>query len=87
MKSLAQLDVTHLSYLNPIDNSGEVYGGARENTGEKAFDQLVLPRGHKELVVSLISQHFRNKDSVARDKKQIDIIRGKGKIRTTHDEH
>ncbi|RYP92923.1 hypothetical protein DL770_000973 [Monosporascus sp. CRB-9-2] len=44
------------------------------------FDQLVLPKGHKEMVVSLIAQHFRDKDSSSKESKetqQVDIVRGK----------
>lgn len=50
---------------------------------QTAFDQLVLPSGHKDMVVSLITQHFRDKESLSkgsRDAQQVDIIRGKGTI-------
>ncbi|KAK0704490.1 hypothetical protein B0H67DRAFT_498311 [Lasiosphaeris hirsuta] len=44
---------------------------------ENAFDQLVLPPGHKDMVKSLITQHFRDKESA--DAESNDIVRGKGK--------
>lgn len=44
-----------------------------------AFDQLVLPKGHKDMVLSLVSQHFRNKARQSQKDQQIDIVRGKGK--------
>ncbi|POS80957.1 hypothetical protein DHEL01_v200630 [Diaporthe helianthi] len=44
-----------------------------------AFGQLVLPGGHKKMVLSLISQHFRNKESTDNKDEQLDIVRGKGK--------
>lgn len=43
---------------------------------ENAFDQLVLPSGHKDMVKSLIIQHFRDKESG--DMEQTYIVRGKG---------
>ncbi|KAK0716568.1 hypothetical protein B0T21DRAFT_63836 [Apiosordaria backusii] len=44
-----------------------------------AFDQLVLPDGHKDMVLSLIAQHYRDKASQTGEREQIDIVRGKGK--------
>ena len=73
----AQLEVSFLSHVNPERGAGG-HDETPQSALEKPFDQLVLPRGHKELVVSLISQHFRNKESAALRKKQTDIIRGKG---------
>lgn len=49
---------------------------------ETAFDQLVLPEKHKDIVVSLVAQHYRDKDSAAKDYEQVDIVRGKGKTET-----
>jgi len=46
---------------------------------ETAFDQLVLPEGHKTMVQCLISQHFRDKDARVNDNEEVDIVRGKGK--------
>ncbi|EFX02041.1 aaa family ATPase [Grosmannia clavigera kw1407] len=35
--------------------------------------------GHKKMVLSLVAQHFRNKESSTADTEQVDIVRGKGK--------
>lgn len=51
-----------------------------EEGGQGAFGQLVLPQGHKKMVLSLISQHFRNKGSQETGDKELDIVRGKGKF-------
>jgi hypothetical protein len=55
-----------------------------EEGGQGAFGQLVLPPGHKKMVLSLISQHFRNKESKESNDKQLDIVRGKGKLLLAH---
>lgn len=47
----------------------------------EGFDLLVLPDGHKEMVRSLVKQHFREKDSKSKDEEQVDLVRGKGKSR------
>ncbi|KAF5549496.1 aaa family atpase [Fusarium mexicanum] len=50
-----------------------------ESTSE-AWDSLVLPGGHKEMVYSLVQSHFRSKNlGVAEVEMQTDLIRGKGK--------
>ncbi|KAJ6263731.1 hypothetical protein Dda_2301 [Drechslerella dactyloides] len=46
---------------------------------ETAFDQLVLPDGHRKMVISLVSQHFRDKESATAQTEQADVVRGKGK--------
>ncbi|KAH6639086.1 hypothetical protein C7974DRAFT_304466 [Boeremia exigua] len=38
-----------------------------------AFDDLVLPPGHKDVILSLVAQHFRD------DSQEVDIFQGKGK--------
>jgi hypothetical protein len=50
-----------------------------EQVLQPAFEQLVLPDGHKNIVLSLISQHYRNRESGRRSIDQSDIVRGKGK--------
>ncbi|KAL8423875.1 hypothetical protein RB596_003913 [Gaeumannomyces avenae] len=52
-------------------NLPETEHGAEDN--KTAFEQLVLPRGHKEMVTSLVTQHFRDKASGG----NADIVRGK----------
>ncbi|KAI7778284.1 hypothetical protein LA080_002392 [Diaporthe eres] len=55
----AELDLAYMedateSDAQPHDN---------KDVSQPAFDQLVLPEGHKSIVLSLISQHYRNRDS------------------------
>lgn len=59
----------------PIFDNDET--GEAENPDE-FFEQLVLPEGHKDLVKSLIAQHFRDKAFAQLSSDQTDIIRGKG---------
>ncbi|KAM0263545.1 hypothetical protein ACHAQJ_001164 [Trichoderma viride] len=63
----AKLD---LKYLSPVDE------GRSKKT---AFDQLVLPTGHKDIVHCLVAQHFRDKAARVSDNEEVDIVRGKGK--------
>lgn len=74
----ARLDLTYMEDATESDTQ------TLENKAvdQAAFDQLVLPDGHKNIVLSLISQHYRNRDSGRRNIDQSDIVRGKGKIRT-----
>ncbi|KAH5219385.1 hypothetical protein HBI46_108910 [Parastagonospora nodorum] len=63
----AQLDLTFLRYQNK---------DARDFT-LSAFDQLALPDGHRDMVESLVTQHFRDRKSNSNE--QTDIVKGKGK--------
>ncbi|KAF4850605.1 hypothetical protein CGCSCA4_v003733 [Colletotrichum siamense] len=65
----AQLDLNLLRY----ENSSE-----RDLTID-AFERLELPEGHRELVQSLVTQHFRNRQSSFTRDEQTDLIKGKGK--------
>ncbi|KAN0108720.1 hypothetical protein V8E51_008462 [Hyaloscypha variabilis] len=61
------------------DKLKENHGIAQETEDEdySAFSQLVLPPGHKDMVKSLVAQHFRDKES--QEEQQVDIVSGKGK--------
>lgn len=64
------------------DKEGDGASPKKKEKRQTAFDQLVLPKGHKEMVLSLIAQHFRDKESASKESKetqQVDIVRGKGK--------
>jgi hypothetical protein len=63
----AQLDLKFLRYQNE---------DAREFT-LSAFDQLELPDGHRDMVKSLVTQHFRDRQSTSNE--QTDLIKGKGR--------
>ncbi|KAH6847754.1 hypothetical protein B0I37DRAFT_375764 [Chaetomium sp. MPI-CAGE-AT-0009] len=73
------LYMKNLSPATRLDASAEPGNGKSKppERREDAFDQLVLPPGHKDMVKSLITQHFRDKESG--DREQTDIVRGKGK--------
>ncbi|KAK0711879.1 hypothetical protein B0H67DRAFT_586485 [Lasiosphaeris hirsuta] len=64
----AKLD---LKYLSPVTSGSKKH--------ETAFDQLVLPTGHKDMVQCLIAQHFRDKEARIDENEEVDIVRGKGK--------
>ncbi|KAF4957444.1 hypothetical protein FGADI_3080 [Fusarium gaditjirri] len=59
----AKLDLT---YLGPMK-------------GQNTFDLLILPTGHREMVESLVTQHFLDKASAYDETDEVDIVRGKGK--------
>lgn len=74
----AELDLTYME--DATDSDAQILEDKKVD--QPAFDQLVLPDGHKNIVLSLISQHYRNRDSGRRSIEQSDIVRGKGKILT-----
>ncbi|KAL7952745.1 hypothetical protein V8C34DRAFT_318782 [Trichoderma compactum] len=80
----AQLDLTYLTEvreptpIGPIDDQ-RTEGGKSGNDNETAFDQLVLESGHKDMIISLITQHFQDKKAKGAQMEQVDIVRGKGK--------
>lgn len=55
-----------------------VIGSNRSNNRRTAFDRLVLEDGHKSMIESLISQHFRDKESKGGPQDQVDVVKGKG---------
>lgn len=61
-----------------MEDESDAKSHENEEVSQPAFDQLVLPEGHKDVVMSLISQHYRNKDSGRRSINQSDIVKGKG---------
>ncbi|KAF4808403.1 ATPase family AAA domain-containing protein 3B [Colletotrichum siamense] len=65
----AQLDMTFLRYEN---------SNARHVTID-AFRRLELPTGHREMVQSLVTQHFRNKQTTTLREDHTDLVQGKGK--------
>ncbi|KAI0387116.1 hypothetical protein F5Y04DRAFT_243037 [Hypomontagnella monticulosa] len=73
----AQLDLTHLSEAQPSGTRYEGDGTSGEQP-KTAFDQLVLPDQHKDMILSLVTQHFRSKE-LSHNDQAADIVRGKGK--------
>lgn len=74
------MDLGYLSDVRSRGNATEQTDDDLEEGDQGAFGQLVLPQGHKKMVLSLISQHFRNKRSQESNDKEMDIVRGKGKL-------
>lgn len=82
----AKLDLTYLApphfpTTSTFDSFGDEahYGAAKQVVPPRlAFEQLVLPDGHKDMVLSLIAQHYRDKQTQNGEREQVDIIRGKG---------
>ncbi|PLB49715.1 P-loop containing nucleoside triphosphate hydrolase protein [Aspergillus steynii IBT 23096] len=71
----AKLDLTHLTYIRRPRGEAQV----GEQPQEMAFNQLVLDPGHKKMLLSLVAQHYRDKESPTAGNEQVDIVRGKGK--------
>lgn len=45
------------------------------------WESLILPRGHKDMVYSLVQSHFRDRQQSRGDSEvQADLVRGKGEI-------
>ncbi|EEU35307.1 uncharacterized protein NECHADRAFT_78309 [Fusarium vanettenii 77-13-4] len=65
----AQLDLTFLRYENADARSVSI----------NAFERLELPAGHREMVKSLVIQHFRSRQTAFTKDEQTDLIKGKGK--------
>lgn len=73
------MDLTYLSEIQPsgTKDEGDEKSGEGPKEPKTAFDQLVLPDGHKDVILSLVTQHFRDKE-LAVNNDQGDIVRGKG---------
>lgn len=67
--------------LGGIKSGGDGMHAEEVRTAEQVttFDQLVLPRNHKEIVLSLVAQHFQDKSSGNTELEETDIVKGKGK--------
>jgi hypothetical protein len=74
---VAQLDLTYLTDNDPRDEGLEGEHEMKDEHGNKltVFDKLVLPDEHRHLILSLVAQHFRDKEAGDMDK---DMVRGKG---------
>jgi len=71
------LDLSHLTDIHPPAATAD-----RDPQDNKepatAFDRLVLEKGHRPMIVSLIAQHFRDKKSTTGQREEFDIVKGKG---------
>lgn len=82
---IAQLDLTYLTEIREvtqIDSTDDqrTEDGNNKKDNETAFDQLVLESGHKDMIISLITQHFQDKKAKGAQMEQVDIVRGKGAL-------
>ena len=59
-------------------------GSAPKIKLESAIDHLVLPEGHKEILLSLITQHYQDRRHGRAEAEETDIVRGKGKMLCWH---
>ena len=85
----AKLDLEHLSDVNLYKASGTSTLDEAKNTisakdkkenSSLALDRLELEKGHHEMIVSLIAQHFRDKKSKSGQREEFDLVKGKGKV-------
>jgi hypothetical protein len=77
----AKLDISHLSPVGSkgtSDDDDDDAAADKMDKRETPFDQLVLPPGHKNMVLSLVAQHFRDRENITMDNDSADIVRGKG---------
>jgi hypothetical protein len=77
---VAKLDLTYLTDDQPSDLTQVGSSDREKDHAERktAFDRLVLPPGHTDMILSLITQHFRDKESARSHSDYTDIVRGKG---------
>ncbi|KAI1733499.1 hypothetical protein F4680DRAFT_441532 [Xylaria scruposa] len=68
-----------VSQVTPIKdpNKDSINEKSRRYDGEEAFDQLVLPDGHQDMIKSLIAQHFNDKQTPSVKQDPWDLVRGK----------
>ncbi|KAL8366418.1 hypothetical protein RB595_004951 [Gaeumannomyces hyphopodioides] len=76
----AKLDLSHLTdvYLPAAEKGSGQQGDTEDKKSTTAFDRLVLEEWHRDMILSLISQHFRDKSNVGQ-REEFDIVKGKGK--------
>ena len=46
--------------------------------GQNTFDMPILPSGYRQMIESLVIQHFLDKVSSYDETDEVDIVRGKG---------
>ncbi|EMD70221.1 hypothetical protein COCSADRAFT_177807 [Bipolaris sorokiniana ND90Pr] len=84
----AKLDLSHLTEVHPPEappmtaataGKGTSHQQRKEHEPSLVFNRLVLEKGHRSMVVSLIAQHFRDKKSITGQREEFDLVKGKGK--------
>ncbi|XPT03506.1 hypothetical protein M3J09_012598 [Ascochyta lentis] len=70
-----ELDLAYISEVRyQLDEPSTAAASKRNKLTKTSFDELVLPPGHRKLILSLVAQHFRDEEH-----HDVDIFRGKGK--------
>lgn len=83
---LAKLDLSHLTDVHTLETPAATSPMPRDREPHvnkdpvTAFDRLVLEKGHQQMIVSLIAQHFRDKRSATGRREEFDIVKGKGNV-------
>ncbi|KLU91964.1 hypothetical protein MAPG_10912 [Magnaporthiopsis poae ATCC 64411] len=73
-------DITSDAFKQPIHTKESINMPSMCDSHRRtAFDLLVLPDGHKEIVMSLVGQHFHDRALKSQKNQEVDIVRGKGK--------
>lgn len=79
---VAQLDLDYLTDVYTaepqISTDGDRFKKDKGQEPATAFDRLVLEEGHRPMIVSLVAQHFRDKESITGQREHVDIVKGKG---------
>ncbi|KAK4206300.1 hypothetical protein QBC37DRAFT_381233 [Rhypophila decipiens] len=79
----AQLDLSFMVDVHPPDTEIKQKGTQEPGITSKLpvtpFDRLVLEKGHRPMIESLVAQHFRDKESSRGPHEQVDIVKGEGK--------
>lgn len=78
----AQLDLAYLTDVYTTETAtsapGDNLSREKEKESGTAFDRLVLEEGHRPMIVSLVAQHFRDKECQTGQRDHVDIVKGKG---------
>lgn len=80
--AIAQLDLDYLTDVYATESrtstNGDKFKKEKDQEMATAFDRLVLEEGHRPMIVSLVAQHFRDKESTTGQRQHVDIVKGKG---------
>lgn len=89
--AIAQLDLDYLTDVYATESrtstNGDKFKKEKDQEMTTAFDRLVLEEGHRPMIVSLVAQHFRDKESTTGQRQHVDIVKGKGNRIQAHSMH
>lgn len=78
LRKLGKLNIDCFAPIDSADRSNDSKG-QRPGEQKTSVEHLILPHGHKEMVMSLTAQHFQDKVTRGSEINHRDIVRGKGK--------